>query len=157
MEELAVNRIVVGVDGSHNSQRALAWASDQARKQGAELLVVHAWTVPAAVYGGSLTPLSTVVHDTRHFAEAARAMVDTMVSSVDLDGVAVDVALVPGSAGEALVAAGREATMIVVGSSDRGSLSDLVLGSTTKYVSRHATVPVVILPPGLDDGVRRAA
>jgi nucleotide-binding universal stress UspA family protein len=47
--------------------------------------------------------------------------------------------------------------MIVVGSSDRGSLSDLVLGSTTKYVSRHATVPVVILPPGLDDGVRRAA
>jgi nucleotide-binding universal stress UspA family protein len=36
--------------------------------------------------------------------------------------------------------------MIVVGSRGRSALSELVLGSTARYVSRHASVPVVIIP-----------
>ena len=38
------HRIVVGFDGSEGSQRALAWAADEARQRGAELLIVRAWT-----------------------------------------------------------------------------------------------------------------
>jgi nucleotide-binding universal stress UspA family protein len=37
-----MQRIVVGVDGSRASRRALDWAVDQARRCGAEVEVVHA-------------------------------------------------------------------------------------------------------------------
>jgi nucleotide-binding universal stress UspA family protein len=39
----ALPRIVVGVDGSAAARAALVWAAREARRTGAELLVVHAW------------------------------------------------------------------------------------------------------------------
>lgn len=39
-------RVVVGVDGSEESKRALQWACEVASEHGAELLVVSAWTPP---------------------------------------------------------------------------------------------------------------
>ena len=39
-------RVVVGVDGSEESKRALQLASEEASEHGAELLAVSAWTPP---------------------------------------------------------------------------------------------------------------
>ena len=39
--------IVVGVDGSEGSRRALRWAYEEAREHDAKLLMVTAWMVPA--------------------------------------------------------------------------------------------------------------
>ena len=44
-------KIVVGVDGSEHSDRALAWASGGGQLREARLQVVSAWHVPAHVYG----------------------------------------------------------------------------------------------------------
>jgi len=41
-------RIVVGVDGSEYSQRALRWASEEASQHNADLLAVSVWTPPPA-------------------------------------------------------------------------------------------------------------
>ncbi len=143
-----MTRVVVGVDGSESSRRALQWAAGEARRRAARLVVLHAWTVPAAAYatGSSIVPLLQTFDERTHFENAARATLDRLVSAVDLSGVDVDIRLVPGHAGQALVDAGRDASSIVVGSRGRGSLADLLVGSTTRYVSRHATVPVVVIP-----------
>ena len=45
----AMKKIVVGIDGSPSSEEALRWAYDEARRAGAEVVVVHAWSYP---YGG---------------------------------------------------------------------------------------------------------
>src|SRR4051794_11512548 len=40
-------RVVLGVDGSAESRRAVSWAADTARRVGSPLLPVHAWGRPA--------------------------------------------------------------------------------------------------------------
>ena len=50
-------RVVVGVDGSESSIRALRWAARQAHWMGATLEVVTAWTFPEGP-----TPLEIVAH-----------------------------------------------------------------------------------------------
>ena len=44
--------VVVGVDGSAGSERALRFAAQEARQRSARLRVVHAWHVPAMTGGG---------------------------------------------------------------------------------------------------------
>ncbi|WP_330162162.1 universal stress protein, partial [Nocardiopsis tropica] len=51
---------------------------------------------------------------------------------------------------DALVEAGSEADLIVVGSRGRGSVRGLILGSVSQGVLHSATVPVVVLPKGVD-------
>jgi nucleotide-binding universal stress UspA family protein len=141
----AVGRIVVGVDGSENSGHALRWAYDEARARGAPVDVVHAWSsVPYADarFGGSAESSWDWLED------AGRAVLDAAVDAEPADGL-VDPprrVLVPGSAAGALVHAGEEADLIVVGARGLGAIRALILGSVSQQVVQHATVPVVVVP-----------
>ena len=141
-----MERLVVGVDGTETSRAALDWAAAEARNRGAELVVVHAWTVPVMTYGTFLVPYAPALDAKQHFEASARAMVDRVVAEADLEGTQVTVSLVEGHPGAALVAESSDAAMVVVGNRGRRPLAELVLGSTTQYVSRHAEVPVVVVP-----------
>ena len=59
----AMNKIVVGIDGSAGSKQALAWAADEARLRGAKLTAIAAWRLPrrstAAAAGAVPTPSSS--------------------------------------------------------------------------------------------------
>src|SRR5689334_10009529 len=48
--------IVVGVDGSECGRAALAWAADEARRRGAELVVLAAWVPQGPMSGPMLAP-----------------------------------------------------------------------------------------------------
>ena len=48
--------VVVGVDGSDGGVAALEFAAAEAALRKAELRIVAAWEVPAAVYGSGFTP-----------------------------------------------------------------------------------------------------
>jgi nucleotide-binding universal stress UspA family protein len=50
-----------------------------------------------------------------------------------------------GSPARALIDRGNDAHMIVVGSRGRGGFSGLLLGSVSKTVIEHATVPVLVV------------
>jgi len=141
-----VERIVVGIDGSDTSRRALEWAADEARNSGSELVVVHAWMVPASAHGSLVVPNFDPRGTKRAYREAAQATVNSMLASVDLGDVHHEVRLMEGLPGPALVEAGADAARIVVGHRGRRRLAQLVLGSTAQHVSRHARVPVVVVP-----------
>ncbi len=49
-----MERIVVGIDGSDGSRRALEWAIDESRLRRCTLLVVHAWQAPFGPTWGTL-------------------------------------------------------------------------------------------------------
>ena len=76
-------RIVVGVDGSESSRRALGWATRQAKLTGALLDVVMAWEVPPAYRFDVSSP-----HDLRLGAET---ILQEVVADVVGDAPGVDV------------------------------------------------------------------
>jgi nucleotide-binding universal stress UspA family protein len=140
-----VETIVVGVDGSQCSLAALRFAVREARVRRARLRVVHAWAVP---------PVSTY-HEAEH---AIRTDFDRMHDEAKdwLDGIVeealgaepdveVEKALVEGPPAAALVAAAKDAALLVVGSRGLGGFKALLLGSVGQHCAHHATCPIVIV------------
>ena len=140
-----MDRIVVGVDHSEGSRRALQWAVDEARRRGAQIEAVHAWHFPY-VPTGPFAPASLPGDD---LLEAdARRVLDASIADVDTTGLAAPIegTLVCDGAAHALLHAAKDADLLVVGSRGRGGFAGLLLGSVSQEISHHATCPVVIVP-----------
>jgi nucleotide-binding universal stress UspA family protein len=134
------HRVVVGIDGSSESARALDWAITQARQSGAILDIVTAWMFPMAI-GYAFT---TTVDEVR---KRALDLLDEAISHVA--DVAPDV-VVRGEtkeqpAGPALVAASKGADLLIVGSRGMGGFEELLVGSVGHYCMRRAPCSVVIV------------
>lgn len=140
-------RIVVGVDGSATSQRALQWALDMARPTHAEVEIVHSWVPP--VDGVPLTP--AFAFDPQMAIETANRTVDEAIAAADATGVEVVRTVVCGGAATVLIEAAHAADLVVVGSRGRGGFAGLLLGSVSHQVAHHAPCHVVVVPP---DGSR---
>jgi nucleotide-binding universal stress UspA family protein len=139
-----MERIVVGVDGSEQAQRALQWAVDEARRRGAKVEAIHAWHLP---YVGA-APYAAMALEPDSIEAGARRTLDEAVDAADTAGLEppVERVLVEGPAARALLDAGKGATLLVVGSRGRGGFAGLLLGSVSQQVAHHAPCPVVILP-----------
>jgi nucleotide-binding universal stress UspA family protein len=152
------HRIVVSLDGSPLGERALPYAALLAGRSAARLLLVH-------VHVGSLAarvdPFAAVepVNPTS-LAEAAAAAppastgdeitayLDALASRPKERGLAAEVRLVHGNAGDAIVRAAREegADLIVMCTHGRSGFGRWLYGSVADHVLRHATVPVLLVP-----------
>lgn len=136
--------IVVGVDETASSRRALAWAAREAVRRGATLQVITAWTWDA-VEGA---PLAAV--DPQAMMEIAEqtqtAALEAVLGELETKPV-VAREIVQSTASEALVEASRRADLVVVGTHGRGPVRSFLLGSVSQSVIRHAQCPVVVMPP----------
>jgi len=137
--------IVVGVDGSAHAARALAWAIDEARRRGAHLRVVTVWHVPLGAYGtgGLVPPLTTAVDES--FGEVAQEVAAAAGETVRAAGVEVETQVKRGQAADVLIAAARDADLLVVGCRGHGGFAGLLLGSVSAQCAHHAPCPVVIV------------
>lgn len=146
--------VVVGVDGTPASRRALTWAVQEARAQRRSLRLLHAWDISAAASG-------YVPPDVEGARAAAGAVLDEATGQVaDLarglaPGLAVTPALVQGPTARVLTEESAHAALVVLGSHAHGALAGLLLGSTSVEVAAHADCPVVVVPgAGHDRGHR---
>jgi nucleotide-binding universal stress UspA family protein len=140
--------IVVGLDASAESRRALSWALAEAHLRDAELLVVSAWHVPSYAYGGvGLVPVLDRDLESG-FERAAEHVVREALDGVSAAarGTPVEQAVVHGSAAHSLVEASDGADLLVVGSRGHGGFTGLLLGSVSQQCARHARCPVVVVP-----------
>lgn len=139
-----MQRIVVGVDGSPASRKALAWAVDEAATRDAAVEVVHAWQTPFV--GGY--PYVVASFEPEEFEEGARALVDEMVDDLDTSRLPHPLAkvVVCDTAARALLDMAKGADLLVVGSRGRGGFTGLLLGSVSQQVVTHAPCPVVVVP-----------
>jgi nucleotide-binding universal stress UspA family protein len=139
--------IIVGVDGSGHSQRALEWAMKEAAIRQVPLTVL---TVHEAIRG-YFSGMAVYPDDparTEEARKAAQAETDEVLAK--LDGPhpdSVTVRAVHGFPVEELINAGKDADMIVLGSRGAGGFTRLMMGSTADQVARHAHCPVLIVPP----------
>jgi nucleotide-binding universal stress UspA family protein len=139
--------IVVGVDGSPNSEHALDWAMRQAAAQHAPLTVVAVHEVPKSYWGGIpvVGPAdSALVEKLRQAAEemaqkAAGRLGDARPASVTIHAVS-------GFVVKELVDASKEADMVVIGSRDASGFSRLLMGSVSTDLVQHSACAVVIVP-----------
>lgn len=140
-----MTRIVVGVDGSESSHRALEWAVDEARLRHATVEAVHAWTYSPL----GTSPYHPSVLDPSMMERIAHEVLDEAIAAVDTSGVTVSKSLVCDGAATALLEEGKGADLLVVGSRGRGGFAGLLLGSVSQQIVHHARCPVVIIPAEL--------
>jgi len=133
-------RIVVGVDGSPASRRALQWAGDEADRHPAELVVVHAWMYPDAY---SFTESSQARDMAR--VDAACLLDREVVIARDQFACEVSGELIDSSPSAALLATVRDGDLLVVGSNGHGSVHSTLFGSTVSTLLDQCTVPTVVV------------
>ncbi|HEX4094231.1 MAG TPA: universal stress protein [Trebonia sp.] len=140
--------IIVGIDGSDHSLRALEWAIGEAAVRQTPLTVVTVVQQPAPGYWGYHVPYlgdEDVVDQARKMArvETDRALDKAGAGSRPAS---VAVQAVTGFPGEALLLAAEGADLLVVGSRGVGGFKRLLLGSVGVQVTHHAHCPVVVIP-----------
>lgn len=136
--------IVVGVDDSESSHRALRWAALEALRRDATLEVVTAWSWDA-VEGAPLAAVdpATLVR----LAEQTQQRAVAEVVEIMDPRPPVTRHVVQASALEALAQASQHAELVVVGTHGRGPVRSFLLGSVSLSVIKHAACPVVVMPP----------
>lgn len=138
--------IVVGIDGSEESRAALRWAVAEARIRKAAVRAVHAWWGYPELEAGTSVDFDDWAtirdRDAKKFIEG---FVEHTLGEIPRD---VEITAVPVqgvTASEALVAAAREADLLVIGHRGVGGFKGLLLGSVSQQCVHHAPCPVVIL------------
>ncbi|MEV2278915.1 universal stress protein [Nocardiopsis sp. NPDC049922] len=146
-------RIVVGVDGSDSSRRALRFGLQEALVTGASVQVVNSWEVPLPADTTALEADAREAHEEVFDRQSEEIVAGVLAEVIDDRTEKLDISAVRMQADpvESLLEAGRDADLIVVGSRGRGGVSGLLLGSVSQGVLRHAPVPVAVLPPHSED------
>lgn len=137
--------LVVGVDGSRDSLRALDWALDEAVRRGGALRIVHAssWEW----YEGHEPSMGINRDSVQANAERIAAQA---VEHASRRTVAAKVTgqVLPEDPAAALIRESRRASAVVVGTRGRGGLAGLLLGSVSLSVAAHAAAPVIVVRGG---------
>ena len=137
-----VGPVVVGIDGSANSGRALIFAGRYAARAGAHLVVVHAIGLTEMIDGEHVP-----THD--HQQQIAEH-VDVWCEALREDGHdEFEIRLVHGAPVDAVLRTAHDddASVIVVGRRGAGNRPELRLGSTAHQVVEHSHCPVLVIPP----------
>lgn len=151
-----IKRVVVGVDDTPAGLAAVATAIKLARSHGAKLVAVRAWALGQPRHGGRRMRHLTHPHVVLSFCgteqdAASRLLVHRVFAAV-ADGTPTPVAVQTPEcdAGLALVGiASQPGDVLVVGTNPGVPVRRLVHGSVSRYCSRHATCPVLVVPaPG---------
>jgi nucleotide-binding universal stress UspA family protein len=138
--------IIVGVDGSGHSDRALSWAAREAALRQVPLTVLF---VHQAVVGYAGTAVYLPEDDTtatEHTRNLAQEQASKILAGLDAAPPQVSVQSVNGVPAEELVNAAKDADLLVVGSRGAGGFSRLLMGSVSTQVTHHAQCPVVVVP-----------
>jgi len=143
-------RIVVGVDGSPGSERALMWALDDAQVRRLDVEAVYAWNEPVSIY-----PANLYADPAAHQAAGAKVLAHAVSVAGETGSVELTSRLVQEDAASALLDASKDAELLVVGSRGRGGFTGLLLGSVSRTCLHLATVPIVVVPPGSTVGTTR--
>ena len=143
-------RIAVGIDGSENSQRAARWALDNVHA-GDTVILVHVWH--PYIYGTELATAFTIDDS------VATALLEEQFAKylpvAKERGIMLKRALVQGDARNSLQIPNVD--LLVMGARGHRGIIGLLLGSVADYVTKHSTVPVVVVPPESHDKEKKSA
>lgn len=137
--------ILIPIDFSEPSKRALERGIELARALDAKLTIAHVLEIPSAAYGGMAfanVDLVTPIQD------AARSLLDRTLADVQAKAPGAAAVLRTGVAWQEILAAASEAgaDLVVMGTHGRTGISHALIGSVAERVVRHAPIPVLTIP-----------
>lgn len=138
-------RIVVGVDASPGSERAIGFAFDTASATKAPLVAIQGWhDVIGGRHGGlAESPIGSVAE---RIAACERAISEAVAGWAEkYPEVSLAREAVPVPPARLLADASQRAALVVVGSRGRGGFTGLLLGSTSQALLHHAQCPVAVV------------
>lgn len=143
-------RILVATDGSSLSRKAVRSAISLAALSGAELVAVKVVPrYPQAYFEGAISLADKEVSRIeKQWADEAQAVVDTIKSAAEAEGVKAKAVTVKSDlVADALIATAKKtkADLIVMASHGRRGIKRLLLGSETHQVLTHSPLPVLVL------------
>jgi nucleotide-binding universal stress UspA family protein len=143
MSSIGRNRIIVGVTGRGRERSALQYAVECARRDDAEVLLVHAFPMPLAS-----PPLGGLMVD-----DTWRDVATSVVSAVCEEFQAMTRGTVPcrtvvgaGSPSDVIVALSAKARCVVLQHRKTSTLGRIFVGSTVNGAAAHAHCPVLSVP-----------
>jgi nucleotide-binding universal stress UspA family protein len=133
--------IVVGFDGSPQSEQALAWGWDYAQLSGSVLRVICAWEVP---------PLGDTIafgdpDVLRRVTDELVATATSRATAATSGGSLIEGRAIQGHPSSVLIHESERAQLLVLGARGRGGFADMLLGSVSGQCTHHAKCPVVIV------------
>jgi nucleotide-binding universal stress UspA family protein len=136
--------IVVGVDGSPGSRKALTWAAAEAAEHGSDLVVVNVWEHTL------LPPAGSVSVSERYVPDPSQRTADELIQVIkeelgDEPPVFVQPVVKQGRPAKVLIEESANADMLVVGPRGHGGFVGLVLGSVSQHVAAYAKCPVTVV------------
>jgi nucleotide-binding universal stress UspA family protein len=140
---MAAKPVVVGVDGSEQSLRAVEWAALEARRHSVPLRIVSAPAFVPRMHARSTSP-EEIACALRGIAARALDAAITRSGEVAPD-LPLTTGLLTGTPALAVSESGADASMLVVGARGAGGFAAMVLGSVSRYVASRASVPVVVV------------
>lgn len=140
----AASRVVVGIDEAAQSREVLRAAAAAARSRGAPLTVLHTWSLEQP-YGFVVISPEEDERLERRATKEIRAELTTLAD--ELRGVTVTIEARHAHAADALVAAGRDSELLVLGRHDPRLPLGSHLGPVVRAVLRDTVAPVLLVDP----------
>lgn len=128
--------ILVAFDGSDASEWALTWGATEARATGTPLRVLHVADVPRVAWERPSLDLDQ---------EALDRAAERVLAQSGSSGTTVERA--SGAVVAELLRQAESAALLVVGSRGHGRAEELLIGSVSQHVARHASCSVVVVRP----------
>jgi nucleotide-binding universal stress UspA family protein len=141
---MTFRKLLCPVDFSPGSQHALQVATRMAREADAELVLVHAWYVPPAAFGGEYPIPIDLVQEV--VADVQRRLAAATDDATRLGAPRVTSRVLHGVPWDQIVEAAREdppVDLIVMATHGRSGLARVLLGSVAEQVIRHAPCSVL--------------
>lgn len=150
-KEVAMGAVVVGLDGSPGSCRAMALALEEARLRDDEVVAVHVYSYTLPDLPDSAVGTPEVIQEVIANAQrrASRCVDEALEAAGELaEGVTVTRHVVRDrEPAKTLLDLSKGADLLVVGSRGLGGFAGLILGSVAQKCVQHATCPVIVVGP----------
>jgi len=146
--EIMFTKILLATDGSPDAGQALVYARELARRDGAPVIVVHAFDPVPSYLGDPWRDRVAARH-----VSSGQEVADNAAQHLREAGIQVIVEVLEGPPADAIlkVADVRECDLIVMGTRGHGRLASLILGSVSQRVLSQARMPVLVVKAKMDE------
>ena len=137
------DRIIVAIDGSEHSNRAVSCARELAERFGASLWLVHAY--PQTSDLRSYDQFEKLIARRKREGQSILDEGRNILGEINFE---INEELLEGPEAEAIlsVAEIQNVGLILMGTRGLGSLEGMLLGSVSRKVTYHASCPVMLVP-----------
>jgi nucleotide-binding universal stress UspA family protein len=144
-------KIIVGVDGSEPSTRALEWCAKYGKALDAEIVAIYALDFPvtsASGFGYIPIPIPIEMPTAAERARLHETIMRDWCRPLAEAGVSYRVEIAEGEPATAIMAVAdkESADLVVTGCRGLGGFTELLLGGTTHHLAHHLGRPLVIVP-----------